>query len=1033
MKRGAPNYFSLKRDIFMGSIKKVLIPVLLIALASLAANAQQNGTVSGQVYDSLGAVVVGANVIAVDSAAKEKSAISNKQGEFTINGLAPGTYTIRVVATKFALYEQADVVVTAGEKSELTIALTVQAINAEVDVNGANAIDTDPNNNGNQQVLKDKDLDALPDDPDELQAALQAMAGPLAGPDGGQINIDGFTGGRFPPKEAIREIRINQNPFSAEYDRVGFGRIDILTRPGFDKFRGSAFFNFNDESLNSRNPFALNRAPSQFRNFGGFFSGPIQAKKSSFFVDVNENERDENSVIAATILDSANNIVSFNQDVTVPTRRFSISPRIDFSINQNNTVQARYSFSRSTSENQGIGNFSLLSRAFDSVSKQHEFNVTESMIINPKTVNETRFRYEYNKRDQNGDNTIPSINVSQAFSGGGSQIGTSFNISKRWELQNYTTTSVGKGSSHALKFGVRIRGVRIDDRSESGYGGSYTFSGFLDNRGTTDTADDVFVSSIEQFRQKVLGNVDPRYNPNQFSITTGNPLAMVSQTDYGVFITDDWKARQDMTVSFGLRYEKQTNIKDGFNFAPRFGLAWSPGANGARQPKTVFRIGAGMFYDRFGEGQTLRARRNDGVSQLQYIVTTNSNNLLGQAVFTNSGVTNVPTIAQLSSLSPFSSTPYRIEGGLQSPYSLQTAISMERQLPWRSSFSVTYTAARALHLLRQRNINAPVCPNTTVCPSTLTTAQVQLLRPNPAAGNIYSIESSGYSTSQILAIGFRTNFSTKVSINGGYTLSWAKGDTDSLTSARFAANSVGFPAYSYDTSTEYATSAFNARNSLFLANNFTLPARFRLSMMIIASSGRPFNITSGVDSNRDSLFFERPTYQELANRCQVLGLTNSFCDISGVSNPSTTIIPRNYGMGPKFFTTSMNLSRTFGFGGKKSTVAANNGQGNQGGDGRGGNRGGGGGGNRGGGGGPMMMGGGMGGFGGGGDTPAPYNLTLSISAQNVFNVVNLSSPVGSLTSNSFGRPRSTGGGFGFFGGGGGSANRSIQLQARFSW
>src|SRR5207247_9147747 len=146
-----------------------------------------------------------------------------------------------------------------------------------------------PKNNANATVLKEKDLEALPDDPDELEAAVQALAGPSAGPNGGQIYIDGFTGGRLPPKEAIREIRINNNPFSAEFDRLGFGRIEILTKPGSDKFRGNAFFNFNDESLNSRNPFTINRARSQTRFIGSNLSGPIQEKESAFFMDISSH------------------------------------------------------------------------------------------------------------------------------------------------------------------------------------------------------------------------------------------------------------------------------------------------------------------------------------------------------------------------------------------------------------------------------------------------------------------------------------------------------------------------------------------------------------------------------------------------------------------------------------------------------------------------------------------------------------------------------------------------------------------------
>ena len=182
--------------------------------------------------DALGSVVVGATVIAVAGDGKEKTATTNQKGEFTIPALTPGTYIVRVVADKFAFFENPQVEVKAGPKTEFTATLTVAAVEQKVEVSANTGVSTDPENNGDATVLKEKDIDALPDDPDELEAALQALAGPSAGPNGGQIYIDGFTGGQLPPKDAIREIRINNNPFSAEYDRMGFGRIEILTKPG---------------------------------------------------------------------------------------------------------------------------------------------------------------------------------------------------------------------------------------------------------------------------------------------------------------------------------------------------------------------------------------------------------------------------------------------------------------------------------------------------------------------------------------------------------------------------------------------------------------------------------------------------------------------------------------------------------------------------------------------------------------------------------------------------------------------------------
>src|SRR5262249_1587154 len=168
-------------------------------------------------------------------------------------GLAPGKYSLVASAPGFAPSDNKEVDITGVRQTvDLTLKITIEE---KVTV-AETPVSTEATNNANQTVIAGKDLDALPDDPDEQAAALQALAGPSVGPNGGQIFIDGFTGGNLPSKDAIREIRINQNPFAAENDQPS-ARIDILTRPGTDKFRGGAMFNFNDESLNSRNPFAV--------------------------------------------------------------------------------------------------------------------------------------------------------------------------------------------------------------------------------------------------------------------------------------------------------------------------------------------------------------------------------------------------------------------------------------------------------------------------------------------------------------------------------------------------------------------------------------------------------------------------------------------------------------------------------------------------------------------------------------------------------------------------------------------------------
>ncbi|MDI1240433.1 MAG: TonB-dependent receptor [bacterium] len=990
---------------------------------------QANGILGGAVQDSFGAVVVGATVTVVAANGSEKTATSNQRGEFSVTGLAPGTYTVKVKATNFALYENTEVVVTAGERAELTVPLTVEVMEEQVEVSESNSVSTDPNNSAGTTVLGEKELDALPDDPDELEAALQALAGASAGPNGGQIYIDGFTGGRIPPKEAIREVRINQNPFSAEYERLGFGRIEILTRAGSDKFRGNVSANFNDESLNSRNPFALNRAPSQTRIFSGNISGPIVKGKASYFLDINNRTNDSNTIVNAVVLDSNLNPIAFQEDFQVPNKRFSISPRFDYAINDNNTLVARYSYQSGSSENQGIGGLTLPTRAYDSTNREHEFRLTETMIINPTTVNETRFEIDWEKNSRFGDNSIPAISVSDAFSGGGATIGDSFSRRNSWELQNYTTTSIG--SQHSVKFGARVRRNLLTDRSESGFGGSFSFAGSSEVRSPAGcpvvgengcTVVIPRIGPLEQYRGAILG-LGGRYIPIQYSITAGNPEQSVSRTDYSLFITDDWRISPGLTLSAGLRYENQTNISDNTNFAPRFAIAWSPGAGGARAPKTVIRGGFGVFYDRFSENTTLQTLRFNGTNQVNYVVSANDPDpvrraaaiaLLSQPVFTLDGVTGVPTIEAIQAAVPGSSVIRTTALDLKVPLTYQGLISFERQLPGRTTFAATYVKSQTNNFIRQINVNSPICQTPTLC--------VNAPLPDPTSGPIYEYDSSGTLKTARFNFNVRSNFNPRYSIFANYSLGFSNNDTDG-----------GFPAYTYDLSGEWGRASFDTRHSFVIGGNFNAPWGISLSPFINYNSGRAFNIITGIDTNGDRQFTERPTFAQLGSRCNELGLSYSYCDVAEYDPDE--IVPRNFGRAPQFINVNLRVSKTFGFG---KTEGSSSTAGGQGAPGAGGIPSVGGRGPGGGGGG---MGGGRGGMFGGGNERKPYNLNLSINFNNLFNKVNLAAPISNIASGRFGEYTSTAGGFFGFGGfgggggggGGGSANRRIELQARFSW
>src|SRR5688572_27706839 len=397
-------------------MRKMMLAIALCAfsLTGVVAAQQRVGSLKGQVLDELGGAIVGAAVTAIDSRGVEKSSVTNDSGNYTITGLAPGKYTLRAVNAGFAMYESTEVEVIAGRPLQLDITLKVAIEEQKVTIAAdSRELSVEPENNAGAVVLKGEDLEALPDDPDDLAAALQALAGPSAGPNGGQIFVDGFTGGRLPPRASIREVRINANPFSAEYDRLGFGRIEILTRPGSDRFRGQVSFNFNDDALNSRNPFADSRPPIQTRQYGGNLGGPLKKGKASFFVDFDKRDVDDETLIVADILDENNNIIDFAETVPIPSRRTSFSPRIDYQINQNHTLVARYNYTRNR-RIAGVGGFSLSSRAYSTENTEQSIQFTETAIINKTIVNETRFQFERSRNVQDADNSIPTVDVQEA-------------------------------------------------------------------------------------------------------------------------------------------------------------------------------------------------------------------------------------------------------------------------------------------------------------------------------------------------------------------------------------------------------------------------------------------------------------------------------------------------------------------------------------------------------------------------------------------------------------------------------------------
>ncbi len=419
-----------------------LVAMLMIATFARAQTA--TGTLRGQVTDPSGAAVPQATVAMTPSSGQTVTTKTTATGTYEIKGLAPGVYIFTVNADGFAIFENDSVEISAGQiqKADARLVLAVQQ--QKINVSGqAVQLDVSPENNAGAIVIQGKDLEALSDDPDELQDELSALAGPSAGPNGGQMYIDGFTAGQLPPKSSIREIRINSNPFSAEWDAPGFGRVEIFTKPGTGTPHGQFFVIGNDSAFNTLDPFIIPGVtptpPYHTVQFSGNVSGPIN-KKISYFFEVEQRNIDNTSVVNAKTLDSNFNPVLSTASVVNPLTRTEISPRFDFQLGANDTLTARYQFTRSVNTNSGAGGLNLQSLESNSSDIENTIQFDETHVISPRALTETRFQYLRQSSSQTAQSMLPYLQVIGEFSGGGNRTGVS---SRRRESLRTTELHAG--------------------------------------------------------------------------------------------------------------------------------------------------------------------------------------------------------------------------------------------------------------------------------------------------------------------------------------------------------------------------------------------------------------------------------------------------------------------------------------------------------------------------------------------------------------------------------------------------------------
>ena len=739
---------------------------ILFVIVSSFAFAQNSGELRGHVTDPSGLVVAGASVTLQDSGHHSVLATSGPDGAYVVPNLAPGNYSATAAAPQLSLTTPRAITIRAGNNT-LDLQLSLATANQKVNVQSDDAaVSTDPTASAGAIILKGADLDALSDDPEDLATDLQNLAGPAAGPGGGAIFVDGFSGGQLPPKQSIREIRVNQNPFAAEYDKLGYGRIEIFTKPGTNQFHGTVGYNLGTDWWNSRNPYSATKVPFLLQETENSFSGPM-TKRSSWTLDFERQAVDNGSVTNGVTLDSALNPQPFSSVLNVKQRHWLVGPHVDYQLSQNNTLSLRYLWTHADIPNAGIGSFDLISRGYHA---QVVYNTVQGIFttIHGTTVNETRFQYFRSLNQSNAATIAPVIQVSGAFTGGGATTSNGSDTQNNDEFQNFTSQVRGK---HFLRYGVRVRRADDNNISPANFNGTFIFAGSPG------------ISSIEQYRLTLLNEAQP----SEFTISAGIPGLDVHQWDAALSFADDWRVRPNFTLSLGLRYEAQTNIHDRTDFAPRLSAAWAPGAKAGKTGKTVLRAGWGVFYDRFPLSATLTADRDNGIVQQQYVVT---------------NPTFFPAVPSLSAIAGSATTQIVQvkDASLRAPYLMQTAASFERQLPAKSTLAITYTNAIGVHQLRSEALNAPANP-------------------------LFLMTSSGVYRQNQVIFNVVTKFNAAVSLNSYYALNRAMSNTDGL--GTFPANPASFAGEYGPASTDVRNrfliaGTINLRWNIRLSPNVTL-------------------------------------------------------------------------------------------------------------------------------------------------------------------------------------------------------------------
>lgn len=961
-----------------------------------------NVAFEGVVKDATGAVLEDAVVTARSTATKlARVARTDSRGRYRILANAAGDYLIEAAASGFANSAQELKDAATGKSYTIDFTLGLQGVSEQVRIAGATLPLLDTTRTVAGDTIGEAELDSLPlidRDPLAVVFLLGGVAEPplatteladegrdtflrgtpeeagifsLTGSsatsnnltiDGLDNNDDRSAQARISlSPESVAEVQVVTNQYAAEYGRASGGRINVMTRGGANRLKGEGYIFFGDESLNAntffRNARGAGRIPEQRFREGWTVSGPLQTNRHFFFAAFERLDVSD-FVEVNTLLPVATNprfplprptspagadkqVAAFQEELSTPESRNLFNARLDFAFRDSHNLAVRLDAVRGRNRRGFPGRGRLAETILIQGRDSDSASVSDTIVLSRNVVNQARFQVSRLLPRNHSSGALPSIVIedpARVLAGGfaGTDSSPAFaRQENRVQLQNALIVSLG---AHQLKTGIDAQLVRSTFTDLFAAGGQFTFASvtdFVENR-------------VERFVQRF------------------DTESRLSNGVLGLFVQDEWRLRPWLTLSLGLRFDKESILKDADNISPRIAVAWDPfGAKAKTRGSTVIRAGFGVFYNR----ALLRTLDDFSIGSSKIRIDSDITPALLTEVRFPQAVTDAAIIKEYGR----KETGFlrRVSPDLEIPYTIQTGVGVERMVTRKAAVTADYVFTRGAHLWRESNINAPVLPagfatftdyllgrdfdnrplETGARPIVGTNADVvrfdlgagasttpgavvvenglrvltlglnaprssnikaalnavRDLRPDPSLTQVEMLESTGNSFYHGGIFSLKWSTGRLVTARVSYTLSKLIDEGTTNTAS---------PQDGFDRRAERSLSLQDQRHRINLNGVIRVPLlKLELAPVVSFGSSRPFNIGVGVDRNLNDVTndrpllshsIERPRWREQGSAQASLKDELRLAPIGSSGN-----LPRNYGRGPSTRTVNLRASRTF--------------------------------------------------------------------------------------------------------------------------